>query len=179
MFPKMLMKITDLRSISAKGLWCRLGSVPHIHFICLGSKRKNFSYCSLHGLISLQSSLQGLSVSSPSRWRSPAPCPHSSRRCWRTRRVWKVALQAAGLVVPPQAAAAPVCPLALPKAVQPHNHRSSGPRFYFPSQCFLSPPSTSERRGAKEGGGGLTLTVEHRRLAEPTSSSATTQIPTS
>lgn len=30
MFPKMLMKITDLRSISAKGLWCRLVSVPHI-----------------------------------------------------------------------------------------------------------------------------------------------------
>lgn len=30
MFPKMLMKITDLRSISAKGLWCRLFSVPHI-----------------------------------------------------------------------------------------------------------------------------------------------------
>lgn len=30
MFPKMLMKITDLRSISAKGLCCRLFSVPHI-----------------------------------------------------------------------------------------------------------------------------------------------------
>lgn len=30
MFPKMLMKITDLRSISAKGLWCRLVSVPRI-----------------------------------------------------------------------------------------------------------------------------------------------------
>lgn len=27
MFPKMLMKITDLRSISAKGPWCRLVSV--------------------------------------------------------------------------------------------------------------------------------------------------------
>lgn len=38
MFPKMLMKITDLRSISAKGPWSRLVSAPHFILHCVEEK---------------------------------------------------------------------------------------------------------------------------------------------
>lgn len=74
---------------------------------------------------SFSSCVQEPSESSPWRWRSLAPCPPSFRRCSRTRKDWRAAQRAAGPAERHLAAAAPACRPAPPKAVQPHNHRSS------------------------------------------------------
>ncbi len=131
---------------------CGLLLGPHLSVSChIVLKRKN-EWMNTKDILSLKPSLQELNVSSPWKWRSPAPCPLSSRRCWRTQKVWKAGLQAAGPVVPPLAAAVPVCPPALPKAVQPHNRRSSGPPFYF-FLTMLSVSSLDVLKRRDEGGG--------------------------
>lgn len=86
-------------------------------------------------------SLQEPSASSPWRWRSPAPCRLSSRRCLRTRRAWKAGLWAADPAAPPLAAAVPVCPPALPKAAPPPSRRSRGSLLDFPSSSPSHTPA--------------------------------------
>ncbi len=129
MFPKMLMKITDLRSISAKGesrsfTWIIPGWVLILTCTFYCKKKLMCSYMKTICIFHLS---QGQSVWSPWRWRFPAPCLLSSRRCWRTLRVWR-APQAGSVHGPPallQAVVAPPFLQAPPRAAHPHSHHDS------------------------------------------------------
>ncbi len=132
MFPKMLMKITDLRSISAKGeshsfTWIIPGWV--LILTCPFYCKKNSCAATWKWWIFHLS--QGQSVWSPWRWRFPAPCLLSSRRCWRTLRVWRVSLGGKGGGNSSRASGAPpgsCSPSLSPSSAQsspPHSHHDS------------------------------------------------------